>query len=327
MTGTADVPTEVRRLRHRRRVRLACLTLAAFLIVAAVAVSLVLIHPGSKPDVVCWGDSFTSQGYPAMLAKISHRRAYNGGEGGESSLAIAARQGGNAYTINPTTIPASTEPVTVTFAHRPGWPLLQGAGNEKGMWTGSLATVRGTISLVRSTASIAHHATDYYTFTRSESGSAVTFSTPQAFVSDFAVKHRDDVAVYWIGRNDTEANGAKDVESALTKMLRYSTNSRYVVLSVTNGFGEGRGTQKYATISATNSMLSQKSGNHYLDVRRYLIDRGLADAGVTPTSQDLADIAADTVPSSLRRGKVHLTATAYRLVAEQVAKKLSALGY
>jgi lysophospholipase L1-like esterase len=68
-------------------------------------------------------------------------------------------------------------------------------------------------------------------------------------------------------------------------------------------------------------------GDCFLDVRKYLVNYGLVDAGITPTSQDLTDIAADVIPSSLRSDSTHFTAAGYTLVANFVSRAIRAKGW
>ncbi|WP_377451000.1 hypothetical protein [Rhodococcoides fascians] len=53
-----------------------------------------------------------------------------------------------------------------------------------------------------------------------------------------------------------------------------------------------------------------------------MIDDGLAQAGIAPTTQDTTDKYADTVPVSLRADQLHVNAAANRVVARKVVELL-----
>jgi len=102
-----------------------------------------------------------------------------------------------------------------------------------------------------------------------------------------------------------------------------------LVLSVINGnyAAERQGGAQYDQIIALNETLAATFGSHYLDWRRYVIDFGLSEAGITPTSQDLTDIADDIVPASLRADNIHGTAAYYTLKGNFVARAMRARKY
>jgi lysophospholipase L1-like esterase len=145
--------------------------------------------------------------------------------------------------------------------------------------------------------------------------------------------HRDWTTVFWIGRNNYAA--AQTVVNDILDGIDHLTpsTSRFIVLSVPNGdysrsqgdfLDEWQGGDEYDEIIALNDELGKTFGPAYVDVRRYLIDYGLRDAGVTPTAQDLIDIGHDVVPLSLRSDKIHLNSAGYTVVGNYVARLLRA---
>jgi lysophospholipase L1-like esterase len=66
-----------------------------------------------------------------------------------------------------------------------------------------------------------------------------------------------------------------------------------------------------------------------VNIRQYLLDYGLADAGITPTEQDLTDIANGMVPQSLRPtgDSYHLNAAGYTVVGKYLYKYVKQLGW
>lgn len=283
----------------------------------------------SGPDIVQWGDSLTAQMGSAVLAAATGRTVRNAGVGGESSTGIAARQGAAPYTLLPVggQIPASGG-VAVQIVGSSSWPLLQGDGIPDGAFTGSLAGVPGTITLTQpSGPSYSHLADDVYTFTRTAPGVAVAVTRPEPFYTDFSAARRDDIAIIWAGRNDYSS--LDTVRGNVRAMVDYLTalHVRYLVVSVTNGRGEGVGSAAYTAIVALNAALKNDYGRRFLDVRSYLVSYGLEDAGIPPTPADVADKAANITPSSLRSDAVHFTTAGQIVVANQIARRLAELGW
>ncbi|KRQ09151.1 hypothetical protein AOQ71_21210 [Bradyrhizobium manausense] len=117
------------------------------------------------------------------------------------------------------------------------------------------------------------------------------------------------------------------MESDIAAMVAaLGANSHYLILSILNGeFGsnEYSGGSGYNQIVSINSYLASTYPGHYLDIRSYLIQHGLSDAGIATSSQDLTDIGHDIPPTDLRYDSIHLNAAGYRIVAQQVANFVS----
>lgn len=130
--------------------------------------------------------------------------------------------------------------------------------------------------------------------------------------------------VIWAGRNNY--TDPVTVKADIAAMVASLGHTRYLVMGVINGNyppGENVGGSGYNTIVGLNADLATLYGTRFIDIRSYLISSGLADAGITPTSQDLTDIANDIVPLSLRADNVHLNTAGNALVAAKVAASLA----
>ena len=304
------------------------------------------------PEIVIDGDSLNSQGGgltppvnpAAYLATYTGRTVHTNAVGGETSVGIAARQGGNPWTLLPEggSIPTSGG-VTVTLANANGgfqWPLLQTAGNPSlgQVMAGALAGVPGTLSLTQpSGASSSHRSDDYYTFTRTTAGSVVGVTRPTAFYSDFAKARRGDIHIIQAGKNDclnptgfTHDQAIAQVLANVAAMVAYleASEVRYLIVGVHNGTGEGSDNAgMYARYVDLNAALQARYGRRFLDYRTYLIAYGLEDAAITPTSNDTTDIAVDTVPRSLLTDGTHFQIVARQILAKLEAGRLAELGW
>lgn len=277
----------------------------------------------SSKRFTCGGDSMTAGAggsgttYPGVLATLFPGATfYNLGIGGQTSTQISARLGGVPIkvTVTGNSIPASGG-VAVT---NKSVNILYNSGSFSGTATGTLAGVPGTMSTDTS---------GNWTFTRTTAGSAVACPADTVFLPDIAADHENDTMIIWAGRNNS--GSATVVLSDILAMIDRlkPLNKRVLVLSVCNGLNEGTGTGAYNNIAAVNKELARHFGDQFVDVRRYLIDFGLAEAGITPTSQDTADIAADTIPASLRNDNVHLLGIGYTVIANLIARVLRAKGW
>ena len=304
----------------------------------------------SGRNIVCWGDSMTygvgatTHQFPTYLKKLlsdagSTAQVFNAGVGGESSASIAARQGANPFIVNPFTIPADKTPVTITLGKVNGldmYPLYQGNGEGdasgggaalRRYFDGEIAGVKGRLSLVQPSAVGTVYnrmPDDYYTFTRAESGVAVSVARPAPFYLDYAKQHYGDIHIIWVGQNNgTDQDRAiADTKAIIQKME--TLDKRYLVISKPISSTE---TLTKVERDALDAKFFDEFGRRFIPIRQYLIEYGLQDAGITPTAQDNIDIANGQVPQSLRVDTVHFTTPAYISTAQQIFNRLNELGW
>lgn len=288
--------------------------------------------------ITFWGDSMTAGSggggttISSVVASLLGRTVNNRGIGGQNSAAIATRQGAlpMLVTVTGDQIPASG-PVTLTA--RSQTPITnQGASS----FTGTLAGVAGTLAASTSDGG----ATYTYTFTRTTAGSAVACPANSQFVFDFAVADRDDTVVIWSGRNDGRNTRAEQIAIRNNILAMHSYLSpqikRSLVLPIFNGRAvstgggayEPSGSAGYNNIIATNQELARTLGPAFLaDARDYMVRFAIYDAGLTPTADDLSDIAADCVPRQLMSDNVHGTAAFYTQLGGYIARQITARGW
>lgn len=228
------------------------------------------------------------------------------GVGGETSTQIAARAGAVPTTI---TLTGNSLPSAGTVAGTTSTGVPSAQGGALG------ATVAGMpVTLTYSSGQVAQRREAAASPTPVPAGTGVVFDAAGALAWWRQI--------IWIGRNDYPRTS---VPAQVAAIIAQGKTGKYLVLSVLNSAGDNA--QGYADVLACNATLAATYGARYLDVRTYLVQHGLADAGITPTTQDLADIANDLIPTSLRADAVHLLAAGYTIVAQQVKAKLQALGW
>ncbi len=287
----------------------------------------------SGPDIDCDGDSMTagagSNGAPyssvlqtLLTAAGSTAVVRNSGVGGESSVTITARMGGYPFQVRVTggVIPATATPVVITFDYINDArvrPLMQGNGGATG-FIGDLAGVKGSIALVKPNGSSSSwDDANYYTFTRSVAGNEVVVNRPEPFITDYAKARQGDIKIIWIGQNGpSEARAIQDAKAIIQSMR--TLDKRYIVIS------------KPSASPADDALWFAEFGNRFIAAKKYLVEFGLADAGITPTEQDLTDMANYVIPLLLCNSstdRLHWSAAGYAVLGKLVFKKLKQLGW
>lgn len=246
------------------------------------------------------------------LEVLSGVEVYKGGVPGQTSTEAALRQGGLDIYVNVAklTIPA-TGAVDVTVQ------------SPSGMWkTGSAWSFTGSLDGIEGTLS--KSSTDTWQFTRSKSGSAKNVKSEIRWVSN--VSKPSWINIFRIGRNNVNASVIKRDVFAMSKGLS-GNNRRYLVLPLYNSSSEVQGTSQYLNVMAINSDHESSHGPNYYDLRGWLIRNGLTEAGIEPTSADLAAIEKDCIPPSLMHDNVHLNAIGRRVEAARILDIIKAKGW
>lgn len=280
----------------------------------------------SGPTITTGGDSLTAGAggggttYPGVLQSLitasgRTNKVVPRAVGGENTVTIAARLGANPYLIKAVggVIPENPTLVEITLLPINGFvpkPLMQGPstfavtiGNVKGVFS---RTVVGT--------------TYTYYFTRNESGAALNVNRPTAMYTDNGVESREDIQIIWIGQNGpSEERAIQDAKAIAARLT--SLNKKFLVMSKLAVTGNS------AADDAVDSVWFAEFGRRFISPRAYMVEYGLADAGITPTPQDILDMAAGLVPGSLRADRVHLNGAGYTIVGTLVFNRLVEFGW
>jgi|GEM_PF-4005913 hypothetical protein len=291
----------------------------------------------SGPDIICWGDSMTAGAgstdgnrYPTYLASKSGLTVHNAGVGGESSNTITARTGAIPFPVRIANaepikeIPSSGE-VQIefdTFLGNSFAPLRQGSGGAQG-FAGELNGVKGTMYFTGTGTTPG----DYF-FVRETAGEAVPMNRPPyPYRTFFSEEHRGDIAIIWIGQN---GNVLEDVLSQVQLIIDHlkASYKKFLVIP------------KPTSTPEEDAEFERLWGRKVVKIRDYLSkpiysadgvtvesSYGLSDAGFEPTEQDLIDVEAGKVPTSLRVDSVHFNNAGYEILAEQCYQRLIELKY
>ena len=289
-----------------------------------------------KETVNCWGDSLTrgvgvgnsySKAYPYVLyGLLDGRKVINCGVGGENTINIASRQGGLPNIVKPFTIPADTNKVEIELTNIYGDStgiLLQGGSaldptTDKYVMTAQI----NPCSIKGAEGTLTHENGKYY-FSRSENGESVIVSRPTPLITYAMKSMRDNINIIWLGTNGGFTTSAELIEN-IEAMIDYMTpiNKKYIVFGIHHLVSTV--TETFETIEKNMAM---HFGRHYINQRKYMIEYGLSDAGITPTVEDTTAISQGKIPPSLLYDDVHYNDKGYNIIATLASERGKELGY
>ena len=292
------------------------------------------------PGIICWGDSLTagSSGnvsYPGTLQKyintymcdiyefystIDNAQDYsrldwsqytvsipvvNMGSGKENCATVLGRSGVSPYVVGKQfEIPGETEAVTITIKSQDGQTVAPLTAGNVGVNPVVLSGVEGTITLV----------------SEGQGTEIITAATGE---------YTDYVHIVWIGTYDDVKTPDSLVASVKQLLSRQAQNpDRYLVLGPCTIKGSWSGVSA-STMNAIDSAMLQEFGNHYINVRKYLMGDGMTDAGLSVSREEKSQIQQGQIPASFRSNTngADLSGTAYKLLGKLVYDRMESLGY
>ena len=286
------------------------------------------ITPETNPDIVFWGDSLTySQGassnnnrYPYIVGYLANKTTYNWGMPGANSMDISGLQGGMPIYLDPFTLPADTSSVTVTLRDTNGYNSYIGLLHHmpRAGWVNDIQAMNNTWLIDNIPVNLIYSAGVMKVKRITASDAATVFERPIKInsVHNFA---KNQIQIFWVGTNDAPntADKAKQTVNIVQNMVNYYSGERFLVLGMT--------VKAYA--DACNDLMGQIFGNHYINIKEYMIKYGLDDNNLTPTEQDTTDISNNIIPESLRSDSVHFNDYGYNAIAKCVFQHGKDLGY
>ena len=260
------------------------------------------------------GDSLASALAPHLAALMPQRRILNDGFGGQSPTAIAGRAGAIAVNVVvqderlPVSGPAqllSVVPEILTTAS---------SSRPRATLAGRLQGVAGTLLWQRNVG---------YRFVANAPGQEVRTARTAPFVPDLGDREAC-LLVLWAGRNGVTTDRTKTL-AGLIKITeaRRLREAPFLILTVPNMPVEGRSTPAYENISGVNDDLVRRYPQNTLDIRRWLIQNGLADAGIVPNVRSRAEMAEDAVPAQLLADGLHPLPDVMKAIARYVVGEIA----
>ena len=151
-----------------------------------------------------------------------------------------------------------------------------------------------------------------------------------------SIDHRNDILILEIGSNGGWESDYQQLIEQYDNMLLSSGCQYYIIIGDTDdpGTSVGDGNQQnydYSNIgrgdTGWEAALREAYGDHFINMRAYLIENGLQDAGLTATTEDVENYKKGCISKQLRSDWTHLNDDGYHAKAVGVYKKGVELGY
>lgn len=314
--------------------------------------------------IVCWGDSLTAphaggnwkgklkhlllgdDSYPAVLQTElgNDYNVVNAGIGGETTLTIMARQGAFPMKLAHDVIVYQNENQKYkkfvgnkdvaafhsSYNDNVVTPLLQGGWDENSPARFNPCYIDGKEYTFKSESHFwredGKYVFEYNYYLQPKEKPEKTYTLKAGSVIEtYAMRHlRNAYAnVFFMGQNGGFEDAA-DLIRQYKAMIEYSGSDNYIIVSfhVPN--------HRIPTIDRMKEMedsLQQTFGNHYINLRDYMVVNGLKDAMLTPTEADADSIAKGKVPPQLIPDGCHFSSKGYELLGKQVYKRMKELNY
>ncbi len=196
------------------------------------------------------------------------------------------------------------------------------AGNA-GVNPVTIAGVEGTLTLET------ENLIRTYYFQRLTPGEAVDVKAGAEILTASASEYQDYIHIVWLGTYDG-LRSANDLVQDVKRLLARQTKNtgRYLVLGPCT-YGGSWSTYGNSNLDAIDSAMMQSFGGNYVNIRKYLIEDGLSDGGISPSRLDTQYLAGGNVPDSFRSaaGGADLTGKAYELIGKLVYERMDRLGF
>lgn len=131
-----------------------------------------------------------------------------------------------------------------------------------------------------------------------------------------------DVLVIWMGTNGLTVGGSFTPEQLVdyhNMAINYAATKKTIIIGLHTGDLNSRKTQE--------EVMQKAFGLRYINLRKYMVEQGLVDAGLEPTQEDTEFINQGKCPPQLLMDGTHFTTIGYTLVGKLVYQRGIALGY
>lgn len=262
----------------------------------------------------CWGDSLTNgvgangNGYPLKLAALlgDSYIVNKYGNGGEGCVGIAARQGGYDIYLKPFILPKTGTVNVELYNNSNGIKIT----NKAGMNPCYINGIQCQFSI---------NENGYY-LAQTNGIEDISFDRPVKLNTLGSMVSKKHINIIWAGTNNVKEGDIDTIISSIQVMINNLNHSRYIIIGLTSK-------SYHSDVEDKNNKLCNIFGKYFLDIRRYILDFGLDDMGMTPTDEDIADIDEGEIPRSLLSDNVHFNETGYELISRLVYQKGKELGY
>lgn len=283
--------------------------------------------------IVCCGDSLTMgagwedsspdgvrRGYPEFIQEFTGITAINTGVGGDKCQDIFARLGSEPIVINNITIPSDKTPVEL------GYPLTTILGREfkSDLTTNASKAYKINpviINGVEGEITQPDGAKTNYYFTRKQAGEQIVINRPAIVVTTQMqnLRNPDDIYIFYVGQN----GGYDDVDDWIQQIkagIDFIGCDKYLIIVCKTDWHN-------TSWDDTYNKFKKEFKSKFVDIRSYIIQYGLEDNGLTPTSDDETAISKGIIPPSLKKSgdNVHFNYYGYKTIGKIVSQRLKEL--
>lgn len=267
-------------------------------------------------NIYCFGDDATigvdtDSNYPYLLGKTLYSEAYITGAKGYSTRDLAFYTGAAQFYVRNVTIPK---------AGTCGIKLYTKYGEEVSITANAISIKIGQIKGVMYQD---HNGNTL--FTRSGSGEVVTITerTPVEVKIKLPSVKKDAIGILMTGNYD-EREGLRPVDTITYQkaILERFGFKKYIIVSATSK-------RLNENIDTLNDALKKEYGGHYYDFRSFVLKKGLKQANLVITEEDLANTAKGYLPDKLIVEESQAAGSVYynQLLTQQLIKKLKNVKY
>ena len=258
----------------------------------------------ATPTIAVWGDSTSSPNtswgcWPDRLQEKVGTEAYfvkNQAVSGEYTTSTSARQGGNALRVGTFTIPADTSLVEITLTSADGQtfgtaPVFSCGG---GFNPCTIAGVQGAI---------VNAGSGVYKFARKTAGDSVDVPAGTVVISeaDSTFNNADAVMLVNLGINSGWNENADTLLNQVQLMVNHFTASGGTKYIITGPYAGQfmRTDSKRQKVFEYETKAATAFGEHWMNLREYLIANSLTENGLTASAMDNERMSVGQVPASI----------------------------
>lgn len=301
-------------------------------------------YDGAIRSISCWGDSMmygcaTTPGFinlngitknisyattPDVLSDFTGLKTYNLGVNGETSKDIATRAGGLMMVTDRDIIIEGTG-----IAEFKLQSLYDGDNIYMEDYSGyNFKSEQTNICVI--------NGEKYYITNSGDDESQIMYGTDVNIKEGTlvytlaAVERKDDILVLEIGSNAGWYNDYDELIAQYDSILESTGCKYYIIVGDTDDPELSADMNKiYIGMGETpwEQALSKAYGDHFINMRLYMIQNGLNDCGLETTEEDLEGFTRGEISQQLRADWTHFNAYGYYAKAKGIYKKGVELGY
>lgn len=162
---------------------------------------------------------------------------------------------------------------------------------------------------------------DKMTIRRTTSGTGdIVIKAGTPFYCDANKYKNPYLLIVWIGTNSGAVNG-EDLVNANKEIISYFNPKNYIVIGKHLGIRANDPNTELEKLKQNEKLFTKAFGSKFFNLRKYLNERALDDAGLTKTEADKTELSKGLMPKQLwatDTDSTHLNTLGYKLIAQQL---------